>query len=109
MSFHPKFDAKQYIDDANRVLGQSNGKTFQRFPGQSDQHDGQVMVRLRKKRFVVLDYSFVPTEEDKAAASTLPHVRMSDKAGKAICIHVGVSDKCSYDKQMISLYVSQVW
>jgi hypothetical protein len=86
-----KFQPKQYIDDANRLLGQSNGKTYQRIPGIDQEHDGQVMVRLRKKRFVVLDYSFEPGEAELKAAANFPNVRISDKGGKAICIHVGVS------------------
>jgi hypothetical protein len=86
-----KFHPKQYIDDANRLLGQSNGKHYQRIPGKDQEHDGQVMVRLRKKRFVVLDYSFAPSEDELNAATNFPHVRIVDKAGRGICIHVGVS------------------
>jgi hypothetical protein len=85
-----RFQPKPYVADANRLLGQSNGKHYQRIPGNDQEHDGQVMVRLRKKRFVVLDYSFAPTEDDLKAATNFPNVRIVDKAGTGICIHIGV-------------------
>lgn len=45
------------------------------------------MVRLKKKRFVVLDYTILPTETDIATASTVAHMEIPSGAGKQKCIN----------------------
>ena len=43
------------------------------------------MVRLKKKRFIVIDYGIVPTLHDIASASMNAHVTCPPGAGKQIC------------------------
>jgi hypothetical protein len=48
-------------------------------------HDGQVMVRLKKKRFIVIDYGIAPTEQDLQAAAMHPNISVPLGAGVAKC------------------------
>lgn len=77
----------ELIEDAEKNLGRANGSIKQRSPGVDGRHDGQVMVRLKSKRFVVLDYSFIPTTEDSAYAKDQPHVKLPNRAGRAPCVN----------------------
>lgn len=43
--------------DVEHKLGRANGKIFIRQPGLEGKHDGQIMVRLKKKRFIIIDYT----------------------------------------------------
>lgn len=43
------------------------------------------MVRLKKKRFVILDYSIVPNDADMQVANTNPHISIPAGAGKTSC------------------------
>lgn len=47
---------EDFAADAEKKLNFANGRIFQRKRGVKDVHDGQLMVRLKKKRFVILDY-----------------------------------------------------
>lgn len=70
------------------------------------------MVRLKKKRFVVLDYTIQPNETDMATANSLPYMEIPGGAGKVQCItkectKVGVPVKL-YDnnpEDTVSLYL----
>ena len=48
---------EEFAEDLDLRLGRANGNIYLRKPGVEGVHDGQVMVRLKKKRFVILDYS----------------------------------------------------
>jgi hypothetical protein len=50
---------EDFADDAERCLGRENGNTYQRKPGLDNVHDCQIMVRLKKKRFIIIDYGKV--------------------------------------------------
>jgi hypothetical protein len=76
---------EEFADDLDLRLGRANGNIYHRRPGDEGVHDGQVMVRLKKKRFIVIDYSIVPNEEDIQAASMSPHITCSPGAGKQKC------------------------
>jgi hypothetical protein len=82
---------EDFASDAENNLGRANGNVFQRLPGVEGIHDGQIMVRLKKKRFCVLDYSFIPTEADLAATAMNMHVKIPTGAGKAKCVVQEVS------------------
>ena len=75
-------------------LGRANGNIYYRIPGVEGLHDGQVMVRLKKQRFVILDYSILPNETDVQAADENPHIKIPMNAGKAICTKANVSHLC---------------
>ena len=77
---------EEFADDLELRLGRANGNVFQRKPGMEGVHDGQIMVRLKKKRFIVIDYGVVPTERDIQSAALNPHVCTPDGAGKQKCI-----------------------
>mmetsp|Transcript_7603 Transcript_7603/g.10919 ORF Transcript_7603/g.10919 Transcript_7603/m.10919 type:complete len:397 (+) Transcript_7603:657-1847(+) len=70
---------EEFAADENLRLGRANGNVYQRKPGVDGAHDGQIMVRLKKKRFIVLDYSLNPEEAPETAI-------MPEGAGKQKCI-----------------------
>lgn len=76
---------EEFSVDLEHNLGRANGNCYQRKPGVPNIHDGQIMVRLKKKRFVVLDYSIAPTPSDIALASVTPHIKCPVGAGTAKC------------------------
>ncbi len=55
---------EEFRHDLEVKLGRANGNVFIRKQGVEGHHDGQIMVRLKKKRFIILDYSIVPTQAD---------------------------------------------
>jgi hypothetical protein len=65
---------EEFAHDLEVKLGRANGNVYVRSPGVEGLHDGQIMVRLKKKRFIIIDYSIVPTPTDIAAAAVAPHV-----------------------------------
>ena len=73
-----------FLHDAQHVLGRANGNLHRRIPPVPGVHDGQVMVRLKKKRFVVLDYTMGKTQ------CTVPS-----------CTKVGVP-QCLYDSHAVT-------
>ena len=62
-----------FAHDLEYKLGRANGNIFHRIPGVEGLHDGQIMIRLKKKRFIIIDYSIVPNSADIAAAAAMPH------------------------------------
>lgn len=74
---------QEFAEDEELRLGRANGNIYVRIPGVPDGHDGQVMVRLKKKRVIVIDYSITP---DKVAN---PLFMSPTGAGKAICTQGG--------------------
>jgi hypothetical protein len=80
---------EDFAEDLEQRLGRANGNIYHRRPGIEGVHDGQVMVRLKKKRFIVLDYSIVPNEADFHHAAMSSYIRCPDGAGKAPCTAAG--------------------
>lgn len=76
---------EEFAEDLDIRLGRANGNIFHRKPGVEGVHDGQVMVRLKKKRFVILDYSIVPNQEDIQTAQNIVHITVPPGAGKTSC------------------------
>eukprot|EP00592_Proboscia_alata_P007465 CAMPEP_0194357688 /NCGR_PEP_ID=MMETSP0174-20130528/5138_1 /TAXON_ID=216777 /ORGANISM="Proboscia alata, Strain PI-D3" /LENGTH=404 /DNA_ID=CAMNT_0039127811 /DNA_START=74 /DNA_END=1288 /DNA_ORIENTATION=+ len=60
----------EFVHDLEHKLGRANGNVFHRKPGLDGVHDGQVMVRLKKKRFIVIDYE-CDNEKKKVCGSPL--------------------------------------
>lgn len=48
-------------------------------------HDGQIMVRLKKKRFIIIDYSIVPTQHDLNYVKDIPYIVVPEGAGERLC------------------------
>ena len=80
-------DFNEFLEDVELRLGRANGNMFHRKDGIEAVHDGQIMVRLKKKRWIVIDYGIVPTEHDLQTAALNPHVSTPDGAGRAQCVH----------------------
>ena len=103
---------EDFQDDVELRLGRANGNIYHRQQGIEGIHDGQVMVRLKKKRYIVIDYSIIPNEHDLQWAATHPHITIPNGAGKQKCTtlectKVGVP-VCLYDSEPnepISLYL----
>lgn len=76
---------EEFAEDVNSRLGRANGNTYQRKPGVTNVHDGQIMVRLKKKRFIILDYGYTPNNYDLAMARTTPHISIPHGAGQTKC------------------------
>jgi len=79
------FPVEEFLEDADGRLGRANGNMYLRIPGIPNVHDGQILVRLKKKRFVCLDYGIVPTLNDVSAASVTRHINCPSGAGKQKC------------------------
>ena len=97
--------------EAETSLGRANGNVYYRRPGMDNVHDGQVMVRLKKKRFVLLDYSFAPSSVEINEAMQNPNVSIPTGAGVLKCrtcnFKIGVP-VCLYDSdptEPTSLYI----
>jgi len=76
---------EEFAQDAEQRLGRANGNTYQRRPAIENVHDGQIMVRLKKKRYIIIDYSIIPSESDIETAKDLPHVVVPEGAGERLC------------------------
>lgn len=76
---------EEFAYDEEHNLGRANGNTYQRRPGVDNVHDGQIMVRLKKKRFIIIDYGYVPKPEDYAISDTTPHITIPEGAGQQRC------------------------
>jgi len=76
---------EEFAEDLDLRLGRANGNIYQRRPGVEGVNDGQVMVRLKKKRFVILDYSIIPTDADREMAESNPHISIPGGAGRLSC------------------------
>jgi hypothetical protein len=85
MSVQVILTPEEFAEDLDLRLGRANGNIYHRKPGLEGVNDGQVMVRLKKKRFVILDYSIVPTEADIQVANSNPHISIPPGAGKTSC------------------------
>ena len=77
---------QEFAEDLDVRLGRANGNVYHRKQGEEGIHDGQIMVRLKKKRFIVIDYGIVPTDADFQAAAVNPHISVPEGAGKQQCI-----------------------
>uniref|UniRef100_A0A7S4IU86 Uncharacterized protein n=1 Tax=Odontella aurita TaxID=265563 RepID=A0A7S4IU86_9STRA len=77
---------EEFAEDIELKLGRANGNIYHRREGIESVHDGQIMVRLKKKRFIVIDYGIIPTAMDIAAASVYPQVSCPAGAGKQKCV-----------------------
>jgi len=78
---------EEFAEDLDLRLGRANGNIFHRKPGVDGIHDGQIMVRLKKKRYIIIDYSIIPTPSDLQVAAISPHVNCPDGAGKSKCVN----------------------
>ena len=76
---------EEFAEDLDLRLGRANGNIYQRQAGIDGMHDGQVMVRLKKKRFIVIDYGIAPNEQDLQAAAMHPNISVPLGAGVAKC------------------------
>ena len=85
MSLQVILPPEEFAEDLDLRLGRANGNIYHRKPGVEGVHDGQVMVRLKKKRFVILDYSIVPNENDIHTAQSVAHITIPPGAGKTSC------------------------
>ena len=74
-------------DEANN-LGNANGNSYVRRVGDGT-HDGQIMIRFKQRRVVLVDYGYVPTEQDYEIAKAVPNICIPRGAGTAICKEPG--------------------
>lgn len=105
-------DVTQFEEQAATHLGNANGNIYISKPGLKGVNDGQVYVRLKKKRFVVLDYTIQPNEADMAAANGVAYMEIPSGAGKVFCTNkecrkIGVPVKLydSHPEDSVSLYL----
>lgn len=98
-----RFASIDFSDDLEHSLGRANGNCYQRVPGVENVHDGQIMVRLKKKRFIVIDYSIAPNAAEIAAAQNDPHIQCPAGAGVQKCLTVNCNKIgipiCIYDSE----------
>lgn len=82
---------EEFAHDVETKLGRANGNCYVRIPGVDGLHDGQIMVRLKKKRFIIIDYSIVPNSADIQAASLLPQVMVSFTS--SVCMQLWIVEE----------------
>jgi len=75
----------EFAEDVNTKLGRANGNIYIREAGVDNVHDGQIMVRLKKKRFIIIDYSIIPTQHDISTAALSSHIMIPNGAGRTKC------------------------
>mmetsp|Transcript_14788 Transcript_14788/g.22097 ORF Transcript_14788/g.22097 Transcript_14788/m.22097 type:complete len:426 (-) Transcript_14788:43-1320(-) len=75
----------EFAYDEEKRLGRANGNTYQRRPGIENVHDGQIMVRLKKKRYIIIDYGYIPKPEDYAISNASAHISIPEGAGQQRC------------------------
>lgn len=94
----------EFQDDVMNRLGRANGNLFWRKPGVEGMHDGQIMVRLKKKRFIVIDYGIDPEKVNVSLSSITSsrHVMIPPGAGREKC----ASSDCTKVGTPILLYDS---
>ena len=80
---------EEFIYDEEHKLGRANGNTYIRRPPIENVHDGQIMVRLKQRRFIIIDYGYVPKPGDYDIANTNPHISIPDGAGEKRCATKG--------------------
>jgi len=78
---------EEFQDDVMNRLGRANGNVYWRKPGVEGVHDGQIMVRLKKKRFIVIDYGIDPDKANVSlhTISSSRHVMIPPGAGRDKC------------------------
>jgi hypothetical protein len=103
---------EEFIYDEEHKLGRANGNTYIRRPPIENVHDGQIMVRLKQRRFIIIDYGYVPKPEDYDIAKTSPHISIPDGAGVKRCatkdcprVGVPVLLYDSEPNEIMSLYI----
>ena len=87
----------------NFNLGSANGKYYQRIAGVEGVHDGQIMVRLNKKRFIIIDYSIVPNQNDVLSSANNAPIIIPFGAGVTICTGKVSPGLENYDADSLSL------
>jgi len=104
----------EFQDDVMNRLGRANGNVFWRKPGVPCVHDGQIMIRLKKKRFIVIDYGIDPDKVNVSLSSItssrhvmIPPGAGREKCGSSDCTKVGIPvllyDSCP--EEPLSLYL----
>jgi len=73
----------EFVEDVNFRLGRANGNVYHRRPGKDGAHDGQIMVRLKKKRVIVIDYGIKPADAKSVTSSQ--SIKILPGAGQEIC------------------------
>jgi hypothetical protein len=103
---------EEFIYDEEHKLGRANGNTYIRRPPIENVHDGQIMVRLKQRRFIIIDYGYVPKPGDYDIANTNPHISIPKGAGEKLCatkdcprVGVPVLLYDSEPNEVMSLYV----
>lgn len=83
---------EEFAEDLELRLGRANGNIYHRRPGIEGVHDGQYMIRLKKKRFIIIDYGIIPNESDhQAAVLHAGRIVIPNGAGSRECTTPGCS------------------
>ena len=76
---------EEFVEDAESHLGRAKGNAYRRKPGVANVHDEQIMVRLKKKRFIFIDYGYTPNAHDYEILKTIPCISIPTRAGQNQC------------------------
>jgi hypothetical protein len=76
---------EEYVEDELRRLGKANGNHYVRKAGVDGVHNGQIMVRLKSKRYIIIDYGYIPSLRDHELAANHPHIAIPEGAGQTLC------------------------
>jgi hypothetical protein len=76
---------EEYVEDELRRLGKANGNHYVRKAGVDGVHNGQIMVRLKSKRYIIIDYGYIPNQRDHELAAYHAHIAIPEGAGQTLC------------------------
>jgi len=76
---------EEYVEDEIRRLGKSNGNHYVRKAGVDGVHNGQIMIRLKSKRYIIIDYGITPSEYDHELVQHHSHISIPPGAGQTLC------------------------
>lgn len=94
---------KEYAKDEITQLGNANGNHYVRKAGVENVHDGQIMVRLKSKRYIIIDYGYIPNRRDHELAAYHPHIVIPNGAGVTKC----TTEECTRVGVPVQLYDSE--
>jgi hypothetical protein len=77
---------EEYVEDEIRRLGKSNGNHYVRKAGVDGVHNGQIMIRLKSKRYIIIDYGYTPSGEyDHELVQHHSHISIPPGTGQTLC------------------------
>lgn len=76
---------EEHVEDEITQLGKANGNHYVRKAGVDGVHNGQIMIRLKSKRYIIIDYGYIPSKYDHELVQHHSHISIPPGAGQTLC------------------------